>query len=57
MGALAADAVFARDRLAAIMRERGLPYHAFDTLLDVRDTLRDCYTFPATAPPLGEGPP
>ena len=46
-GALIADAVFARDRLAAIMRERGLPHHEFDSLRDVRDTLRDCYRFPA----------
>lgn len=45
-GALAADLVFARDRLATIMRERGLPFHEFDSLLDVRDTLRSSYRFP-----------
>ena len=55
-GALIADAVFARDRLATIMRERGLPFHEFDTLGDVRDTLRDCYQFPAEVPLKREGP-
>ena len=47
-GALASDVVFARDRLATIMRDCGRKFHEFDSLLDVRDILRDGYCFTAS---------
>ena len=54
-GALIADAVFARDRLAAIMRASELPYHDFNTLHDVANTLRARYRFPGGTGVKGEG--
>ena len=38
--ALAADRVFARDSLAAFLRERGAPFEAFDDLRDVATLVR-----------------